>query len=238
MPRPDLLAADYTSLHQKDGAGNRSDTEAEAFGHALSNMQLWYAHPLITGFMTRSLPTGYESLPGYADRGWPTCESSWIALAKVKRLVSWAPVFDVVGDAQFRRQPPMTPVDLARLVASKRFTSKKGDLPMVIELNTRTIIALFRDVVELGYTELGWGDAEMVQLCEVLPFCRSLTRLILYKNQFGDESMVALAGALSKGALDHLTVCWRPTALSPCLETSHVHSPDSEHLFDVPYAGA
>ena len=219
-------------------------------------MQLWYAHPLITGFMTRSLPTGYESLPGYADRGWPTCESSWIALAKVKRLVSWAPVFDVVGDAQFCRQPPMTPVDLARLVASKRFTSKKGDLPMVIELNTRTIIALFRDVVELGYTELGWGDAEMVQLCEVLPFCRSLTRLILYKNQFGDESMVALAGALSKGALvkctyislagnqigdaglsafagalssgalDHLTVRWRPTSLSPYLETWQVHSPD------------
>ena len=180
----------------------------EAFGHALSNMQLWYAHPLITGFMTRSLPAGYESLPGYADRGWPTCESSWIALAKVKRVVSWAPVFDVVGDAQYRRQPPMTPAALARLVASKRFTSKKGDLPMVIELNTRTIISLFRDVVELGYTGLDWGDAEMVQLCKVLPFCGSLTKLMLYKNKFGDESMIALAGVVSKGALDKLEVSW------------------------------
>ena len=177
----------------------------EAFGHALSNMQVWYAHPLITGFMTRSLPAGYESLPGYADRGWPTCESSWIALAKVKRAVSWAPVFDVVGDVQYRRQPPMTPAALARLVASKRFTSKKGDLPMVIELNTRTIISLFRDVVELGYTGLDWGDKEMVQLCKVLPFCRSLTKLLLYQNKFGDESMIALAGAVSKGALPQCT---------------------------------
>ena len=175
-----------------------------AFGHALSDMQLWYAHPLIAGFMTRSLPAGYESLPGYADRGWPTCESSWIALAKVKRNVCWAPVFDVVGDAQFRRPPPMTPAVLARLVASKRFTSKKGDLPMVIELNTRTIISLFRDVVELGYTDLDWGDAEMVQLCKMLPFCRSLTKLLLYNNKFGDDGMTALAGAVSNGALPAL----------------------------------
>ena len=167
-------------------------------------MQLWYAHPLIAGFMTRSLPAGYESLPGYADRGWPTCESSWIALAKVKRKVSWAPVFDVVGETQFRQPPPMTPAALARLVASKRFTSKKGDLPMVIELNTRTIISLFRDVVELGYTALDWGNAEMVQLCKVLPFCRSLTKLLLYRNKLGDESMIALAGAVSKGALASL----------------------------------
>ena len=167
-------------------------------------MQLWYSHPLIAGFMTRSLPAGYESLPGYADRGWPTCESSWIALAKVKRKVSWAPVFDVVGETQFRQPPPMTPAALARLVASKRFTSKKGDLPMVIELNTRTIISLFRDVVELGYTALDWGNAEMVQLCKVLPFCRSLTKLLLYQNKLGDESMIALAGAVSKGALPAL----------------------------------
>ena len=171
----------------------------EAFGHALSNMQLWYAHPLITGFMTRSLPAGYESLPGYADRGWPTCESSWIALAKAKRLVSWAPVFDVVGDVQYRRQPPMTPAALARLVASKRFTSKKGDLPMVIELNTRTIISLFRDVVELGYTGLDWGDKEMVQLCKVLPFCRSLTKLLLYQEQVWRREYDCLGGCGVQG---------------------------------------
>ena len=52
----------------------------------------------------------------------------------------------------------MAPSTLARLVASKRFTSKKGDLPMVIELNTRTIVTLFRDVAELGYTELFYAD--------------------------------------------------------------------------------
>ena len=62
--------------------------------------------------------------------------------------------------------------------------------------------------------------------------------LRLYNNHIGDAGLTALAKAVESGALDHLTVRWRPTALFPCLETPHVHSPDSEHLFDVPYAVA
>ena len=65
-----------------------------------------------------------------------------------------------------------------------------------------------------------------------------MQELWLYENQIGDAGLSALAEAVGKGALDHLTVCWRPTALSPCLETPHVHSADSEHLFDVPYTEA
>ena len=84
------------------------------------------------------------------------------------------------------------------------------------------------------------GDAGMSALASA---CASgaldkLTFLSLESNQIGDQGMVKFSEALGKGALDHLTVCWRPTALSPCLETPHVHSPDSEHLFDVPYAEA
>ena len=63
-----------------------------------------------------------------------------------------------------------------------------------------------------------------------------LKKLYLHYNQIGDVGMQALAGAVSKGALDHLTVCWRPTALFPCPETWHVHSPDPEVLFHVHYA--
>ena len=56
-------------------------------------------------------------------------------------------------------------------------------------------------------------------------------RALAHDNAFGDASMVELAGAM--GALDKLEVRWCPTALSPCLETLHVHTPDSKHLFDV-----
>ena len=62
--------------------------------------------------------------------------------------------------------------------------------------------------------------------------------LNLNESNISDPGLTALAKAVESGALDHLTVCWRPTALFPCLETWHVHSPDSEHLLVVPYAGA
>ena len=87
---------------------SRTGEEREAFGVALSSMQIWYVHPMLTAFLTRTLPEGYESIAGYEEvrhtpwltpplthslptystalfpqRGWPTCESSWVALAKV-----------------------------------------------------------------------------------------------------------------------------------------------------------
>ena len=70
-----------------------------------------------------------------------------------------------------------------------------------------------------------------------------LETLSLGSNKIGDSGLSAFATVLTpgpsgKGALDKLTVSWCPTALSSCPETSCVHSPDSEHLFDVPYADA
>ena len=50
--------------------------------------------------------------------------------------------------------------------------------------------------------------------------------LRLDSNNIGDAGLTALAKAVESGALDHLTVCWRPAALFPCLETWQVHSPD------------
>ena len=62
--------------------------------------------------------------------------------------------------------------------------------------------------------------------------------LRLDNNKIADAGLAALAKAVESGALDHLTVRWLPNALYPCPETLHVHSPDSEDLFHVPYAGA
>ena len=91
--------------------------------------------------LTHSLPTYSTAL--FPQRGWPTCESSWVALAKVNSAQCWPPIFDVVASESYRRPAPLSPAAMARLVARKRFTSKKGDLPMVIALNTRTILSIF-----------------------------------------------------------------------------------------------
>ena len=93
---------------------------------------------------------------------------------------------------------------MARLVARKRFTSKKGDLPMVIALNTRTILSIFRDMKMVKYLEVGWGDDEAVQLAEVLPLCTSATELNLFDNQISDRGAKALAAAFAEGAMPKL----------------------------------
>ena len=93
---------------------------------------------------------------------------------------------------------------MARLVARKRFTSKKGDLPMVIALNTRTILSIFRDMKVLQYDEVGWGDDEAVQLAEVLPLCTSATELSLAFNKISDRGAKALAAAFAEGAMPKL----------------------------------
>ena len=46
---------------------SRNGEEREAFGVALSSMQIWYVHPLLTAFLTRTLPEGYESIAGYEE---------------------------------------------------------------------------------------------------------------------------------------------------------------------------
>ena len=95
---------------------------------------------------------------------------------------------------------------MARLVARKRFTSKKGDLPMVIALNTRTILSIFRDMKELTYINVGWGDDEAVQLAEVLPLCTSATQLNLGSNEISNRGAKALAAAFAEGAMPKLEV--------------------------------
>ena len=68
--------------------------------------------------------------------------------------------------------------------------------------------------------------------------------LILADNQIGDIGVTALAKAVTpvseggSGGLTQLTVSWRPTALFPSFELWHAHSPDSDVLFDVRFAGA
>ena len=117
----------------------------------------------------------------------------------------WPPIFDVVGSESYRRPAPLTPAAMARLVARKRFTSKKGDLPMVIALNTRTILSIFRDMKMIKYLDVGWGDDEAVQLAEVLPLCTSATELNVTSNyKISDRGAKALAAAFAEGAMPKL----------------------------------
>jgi Ran GTPase-activating protein (RanGAP) involved in mRNA processing and transport len=78
-------------------------------------------------------------------------------------------------------------------------------LPKVIALNTRTILSIFRDMKELRYEKVGWGDDEAVQLAEVLPLCTSATGLRLNDNyKISARGAKALAAAFADGAMPKL----------------------------------
>lgn len=83
--------------------------------------------------MLRALPKGWEHLAkagrAYDDRGWTTCESSWAALVKDGHPGYWNALVNVGKSA--KRPAPVSPESMARLIAQKRFTSAKADLPMV-----------------------------------------------------------------------------------------------------------
>ena len=203
FPREAGIFIDFASLCQKDEHGERTPDEKAAFGVALGGMQLWYASSLATTFMLRSLPPGWEALTGYDGRGWPTCESLWAALIKMNASGHGAvqysdPIVDVgAPQGAYRRPPPLSPQAMASRVALRRFTSAKADLPMVIRLNTITMLSAFADVRELRYRGLGWDAADVTRLAEVLPLCRQLTWLGLAQNQMGDDGAAAIAHALT-----------------------------------------
>ena len=82
---------------------------------------------------------------------------------------------------------------------------------MVIALNTRTILSIFRDMKELKYERIGWGADEAVQLAEVLPLCTSATVLHLGNNKnISDRGAKALAAAFAEGAMPKLEKLFLP----------------------------
>ena len=79
---------------------------------------------------------------------------------------------------------------------------------MVIALNTRTILSIFRDMKVIKYFDVGWGDEEAVQLAEVLPLCTSATELNLTNNKISARGAKALAAAFAEGAMPERGELW------------------------------
>lgn len=184
---------DFMSVCQKDESGERTPQEQQAFAAALGNMQVWYAHELTTTFRIRQLPETYGELPGYDARGWTTCESQWSMLAKRQEGGCVPPIFDIGGGRRRVRDPPLDPASMAQLLAQRRFTSQKSDLPTVIDINVRTILSVFRDVTVLFYSPACWDDEDVLQLCKALPLATNVKELWVTGSDMTDVGALNLA---------------------------------------------
>jgi hypothetical protein len=92
------------------------------------------------------------------------------------------------------RPPPPSPENVRLLLQKKRFTSSADD-SQVAELYAKFFEKVTK-VDELVFQGLEWGDDDVVELCEVLPHFKALTKLDLSENKIGPEGASALGKVL------------------------------------------
>ena len=223
------IIIDWSALYQAP----RTEVQAIIILAGLKGINQWYAHQGTTVWLVTE---GADRVKGlkYWDKGWCSFEFALAMLIKpanTSGMKDWPQVVDLSkegAEAQTAFDRPALSEPLAffggHANGEKTYTNGADRDKIVAPKFRETMFEVMGGVRELNFGVLKWGDAEIKALSVVLPLCGQLTVLKIHMNTFGDAGMVAMAGAM--GALDHLTVCWLPTALYPCPETWHVHSPD------------
>jgi hypothetical protein len=215
---------DFASLHQPP----RTDAEAKLFPKGLQNSNVWYGHARTVVWMQSELPKGFaERLRAsepplaetYEDSGWCYVEAAISAAIKpgflrldlAKRTEramanSYGPAGNWWEDGDDRlarvcarrRPPPPSPETVRRLLQTeKRFTTS-SDVSKVADLYA-DFFGKVTTVDALEFQGLEWGDADVVELCEVLPRFAALRTLDLSKNKIGPEGAKVIAEALKLG---------------------------------------
>lgn len=208
---------DWTSLLQKDEAGQRSQSEVKSFGAALDTMGVWYAHRLLTTFIMSKLPEGWPRTPESAHffpanwllgKGWPSFERAVSALHKQASISSWRRIVDTTVSRGYHgsyREAPLHPKSFAAEIALKAFTNG-ADCEVVAALYADTLIEVLSNATHLSFRNCKWTDEEAVKLAAVLPMATRLKSLSLSPhNSIGKRGLDAIAVAIRSGAVPALT---------------------------------
>jgi len=216
---------DYASLHQPP----RTDAEAELFPKGLKNSNVWYGHACTVVWMQSELPEGFAArmrasepplAETYEDSGWcyveaaisATIKPGFLRLDLAKRTdramactygpgERWDEADDMLARSCARRRPPPpSPETVRRLLQTEKRFTNSSDVSKVADLYA-TFFGKVINVRELKFQGLEWGDADVVELCEVLPRFAALRTLDLSDNKIGPESASALGEALKVNAV-------------------------------------
>ena len=237
---------DFLSLFQKGPDGQeRTPSEGALFGKALGSLAEWYSHPNTTVLKLSRLPEGYpdgftfptDIVPNTADyhgRGWCFTESAVAGLAKHARAsldLGLLPpekagdmnlsVLDVWNLCKVQRAPPLTPVEFARQLATKSFTSKKADMPTVLRLYEQAYTSRLGELKSWDLSGLDWDDDAAKQVAAVLAsgVAAKIALINLRGNRITATGLHAIANAVySRGADGHLVV---PKLYSVMLDGDH-----------------
>jgi Ran GTPase-activating protein (RanGAP) involved in mRNA processing and transport len=216
---------DFASLHQPP----KTDAEAKLFRMGLDNSNVWYGHVCTVVWMQSELPEGFAArmrasepplAETYEDSGWCYVEAAISAAIKpgflrldlakrTERAMACAYGPGVPGDeadnmlarvCARRRPPPPSPETVRRLLQTEKRFTNKSDVSKVADLYA-TFFGKVTNVGELKFQGLEWGDADVVELCEVLPRFAALRTLDLSRNKIGPAGASALGEVLKVNAV-------------------------------------
>jgi len=200
------LFFDWASIcqHQKAADGaivvERTADEEAAFRAALESMQIWYVHQKLFTILVTDLPARCAgAVAPYDARGWPTVERAWANVAKPNNALCWPMLYDVGTGDEAARAAPLHPQQVAELLATKKFTSPKADLPLVLRLYNETIISVLGGAKVLNFRDAGWQPRDGVSFARVLPYCAEVETIYMVSNAIGDEGCAAIAEAATRG---------------------------------------
>ena len=202
------LFFDWASIcqHQKAADGSiaieRTADEEAAFRAALESMQIWYVHQKLFAILVTDLPARCAgTVAPYDARGWPTVERAWANVAKTNTNGCWPMLYDVGTGEEAARAAPLHPQQVAELLATKKFTSPKADLPLVLRLYNETIISVLGGAKKLSFMNAGWQPRDGVSFARVLPYCAEVETILMMGNAIGDEGCAAIAEAATRAGV-------------------------------------
>jgi hypothetical protein len=119
---------------------------------------------------------------------------------------------------------PPTPIDVTDATPgpSDALPSEADQLAWAMEQSK----LLAQKEVSIPLVSSAEVDAFMTKVGSSLDEVKMATELEWDGQSITDANCKVMAHLIASGALDHLTVRWRPAALFPCLETWQVRSPD------------
>mmetsp|Transcript_27312 Transcript_27312/g.42476 ORF Transcript_27312/g.42476 Transcript_27312/m.42476 type:complete len:403 (-) Transcript_27312:130-1338(-) len=163
-----------------------------------------YVHQSSHVWMLTKVPSTAEIKLPYGSRGWPMFERSLsqmiIPSSRVLDLgkfdatcTSW---LETSVSCRANRYPPMAPEVFVTELRKKAFSQGAADRSWVIERYAETFAEVICSAEELHFNDLGWGDAEMQRVVDVVCRCLRLRGLFLNGNIVTDEGASKLADAL------------------------------------------
>ena len=225
---------DWPSMFQGEG---RSDpltrSQNDSLQKCMQGLSVLYTHEYTTVLRMTchppDFPEAYDPLPAgantaeYYSRGWTWTEHLWsvwpnkktLDLTKVAKKHKDGQVPSELRDllrlcahSEGRKKPPILLAEYKEELAAKTMYNAKDDFPTLLELYDGAFKFYFGQVYKLNYTNLGWGDNELVQLARVLSsgVAKRLVLIHLAINQIGNVGLKALAEVITNGALPQLSM--------------------------------